>query len=489
MPPQAANQPGNSSEARRTDKAANAHVIVASNRRPSSFTPRDGGQEITWISVATTPADRAAAENSVDGLITQGMPKGMVARLVTPSRRAFHRYYNIICNPLLWFLHHRSWGFTHTPNIDREAHTAWREGFVNVSQMFADEVVAEAERADGQVAVLLRDYHMHLVGGMVREKIPDAAIHYAPDVPWPNPADWMLLPSDWREATFASLLQCDAIELTSDRDVRSLMSCFEEFVPGPGIKNIDRDRREITLPGGRVARIKFRLPTVDADSLYAVSESGRCSTYVDRFTADDRHTFVTAERTEPHKNIVRCIRAFGTMLDQDRSLAEDARYLIVLAPPPPHLSQYRRYLSEIEAAARDVNKKHQAKAGKPVQLIVENNFPMALAAMTIADTLVAAPIAEAGCATQLSTPLINMNDCNLVLSETSSAAEVFGDTATLVTASDVEAIRREMLRSVEMSDEEREERFAKTEAIAQEQVLGSALTMQVDELVTAAEHR
>lgn len=485
MPPQAANQRGDSPESPRTDNAAPTHLIVASNRRSTSpafdssekrsdekdsvssadLSGQHGPKTVTEISIASTPEERAAAGQAESGLITDGLPDGSAFRLISPSRRAFHRYYNIICNPLLWFVHHRSWGFTHTPNIDREAHTAWEQGFVSVSRMFAEEIATEANRVKRPATVLLRDYHMHLVCGMVRELLPETEIRYVPDVPWPDPADWTMLPAQWREDIFRSLLACDIVELPSKRDVRSLLRCFEEFLPNTVI---DPDLKQVSTPGGRKLQVKFRHPEIDQNATLAVAESNRCETYIERFSRDERYTIVTTERTEPHKNIVRCIRAFGSLLNEDRELAEETRYLIVLAPPPPHLSQYRRYLSEIEKAAGDVNSRHRAQAGKPVELIVENNYPMALAAMSIADTLIAVPIADASGATQLSTPLVNRNNCTLILSETSTAAEIFGDTAALVAPSDVEAIKQEMLHAFEMPDDEREERFSKVEAKARE---------------------
>lgn len=471
MPPQAANQHQDSPDSRRTDKAATTHLIVASNRASISFgtgESRNGdhplvssNQTITRISIATTSDERAAAKQANGGLITRGMPEGSAARLITPSRRALHRYYNIICNPLLWFLHHRSWGFTHTPNIDREAHTAWEQGFGTVSRMFAEEIATDAELHGNDVTIELDEYHMHLVGGMVREKLPDVRVSYSPQVPWPGPSDWLMLPSSWRSAIFASVLACDIVELPSRRDIRSLLSCIEEFVPGV---EIDRSSCVASDSKGHMLQVRVRQPVIDLETLRTVAGSDRSQVYVTRFDSDGRYTFVTTERTEPHKNIVRCIRAYGNLLNQEKGLAEETRYLVVLAPPPPHLSQYRRYLSEIEKAAKEVNGRHRTQAGKAVELIIENNYPMALAAMTIADTLVSVPIADASSSTQFSTPLINQRDCTLVLSETTGAAEMYGDAATLVSPSDIEAIKNAMFEAVELTDVEREERFARAES-------------------------
>ena len=443
MPPQATDQHSTSLTDLCADLAENSHVIVASNRGPighadqsddsnaartdnglaaGSLAPLRDLLPLTWISAAASSASRAAVSGADNGLITGGLPAGWAARLVSPSRRSYHRFYNTICNPLLWFLHHRSWGFTHTPNIDHEAHVAWEQGFVAVSRLFAEEIAAEAKRvvATGNrpVAVLLRDYHMHLVGGMARELMPDVAIHYWVDVPWPGPADWMMLPERWRSSIFRSLLACDVVGFASPGDVRSFLAGVEEFV---GVASVDHSSDRVTAEDGHEMHAYSYPPAVDHATLLAAAGSRRTGAQEQRLNDPDRHTFVTADRAEPHKNIVRSVRAFGAMMDRDRSLASTTRYLLTLAPPPPHLNQYRRYMSEIEQAVAEVNRKHRDKGEGPIMLTVENNYPLALAAMRVANTLVAVPIADASCSTALATSLINRNGCSLILSETSSA--------------------------------------------------------------------
>ena len=512
MPP-AADQHGASLEALCADLAANSHVIVASNRGPVGFSDRgdgttavkaDGGQvsgglaplrnllPLTWISAAATGGDRAAAAGAEDGLFTRGLPPDWAARLITPSRRAYHRFYNTVCNPLLWFLHHRSWGFTHTPNIDHEAHAAWEQGFVAVSGAFAAEIAAEAARAGRPVAVLLRDYHMHLAGGMVRELLPDAAVHYAVDVPWPGPADWLMLPERWRTVIFKSLLSCDVVGFTSAVDVRSFLAGVEEFVPGVVV---DREAGSVASENGHELQVRSYPPPVDHASLLAAAGSHRTGTLERRLEMPGLHTFVTAERAEPHKNIVRCVRAYGALLDRDPSLADRTRYLLVLAPPPPHLSQYRRHVREIEQAVGEVNsrRRRQTERGDgpvgPVELHIENNYPLALASMLVADTLVAAPIADAMCSTALATPLVNRRDSSLIVSETSSAAEVFRGAAAIVSPADVEALGAEMARAVERSGRERRELFARAEAAVLGLADGLSITRQVSDLLSAAARR
>jgi trehalose 6-phosphate synthase len=331
-------------------------------------------------------------------------------------------------------------------------------------------------------AVMLRDYHMHLVAGMTRELLPDALIQYVIDVPWPEPGDWMFLPRQWRDDIFRSLLRCDVLGFGTDADARSFLRCVSEFVPGAAV-----DGRSVVYER-HTLQVRTYRPGVNEEALAATVRSPRAETAASELAAPRGvHTFLTAERAEPHKNIVRCIRAYGTLLSKQPALAASTRYLLVLAPPPPHLSLYRRYVSEVEQAAQEVNRAHGKGGWQPVQLCIENNYPKALAAMRDCDTLVAAPLADALCTTALGTPLLSRGDCSLIISETSGAAEVFGNAAHVVSPSDVEGIAQEMGRAVSLSLEERRACFAAMEAASLAVSPESWLEQQATDLLALAE--
>lgn len=95
-------------------------LIVASNRGPFYFTEDDAGElvarhvvesfegnsgsSITWIYGAISTADRKAAQlmaSSDNNFLTAVKPDHWDIRLVSPPRRVHHKFYNVICNPLL----------------------------------------------------------------------------------------------------------------------------------------------------------------------------------------------------------------------------------------------------------------------------------------------------------------------------------------------------------------------------------------------------
>ena len=59
----------------------------------------------------------------------------------------YHAYYNVIANPMLWFIQHYLWDLSNAPDVRREELDAWEYGYVAANHAFADAVLAELRDA------------------------------------------------------------------------------------------------------------------------------------------------------------------------------------------------------------------------------------------------------------------------------------------------------------------------------------------------------
>ena len=162
-------------------------LILASNRGPvehhtadgrteprrgsgsvvTSFNPLSHSCDFTWVSSAMSEGDRSIAAGGA--AVASPLPGHQVSlRYVTTPRRAYHKYYNVICNPLLWFLQHYMWNPPHNPTVDASVHDAWETGYAAVNEAFAKAVVAEARTHELPPVVLGHDYHLYLLPELVR---------------------------------------------------------------------------------------------------------------------------------------------------------------------------------------------------------------------------------------------------------------------------------------------------------------------------------
>ena len=176
--------------------AGRRKLIVVSNRGPVTFgrgpdgervARRGGGglvtalrslvshHDVTWIASAMTDEDRAVVEESggaaVEETARDGSPFRL--RLVAHDQAAYDWFYNVVSNPMLWFLQHYLWELAYTPSLDAAFQNAWEEGYARVNEGFADAVLEELE-LEPNAAVFFHDYQLYLAPRLVRERAPQA---------------------------------------------------------------------------------------------------------------------------------------------------------------------------------------------------------------------------------------------------------------------------------------------------------------------------
>src|SRR5947199_1717818 len=119
-------------------------LIVVSNRGPVSFARDENGErvarrgggglvtalrgllahhDVTWVASAASDEDRAVAAES-GGIVEEDAYR---LRLVAHDANAYHRFYNVVANPLLWFIHHYLWGLGDRPEFDAVAWSGYEE--------------------------------------------------------------------------------------------------------------------------------------------------------------------------------------------------------------------------------------------------------------------------------------------------------------------------------------------------------------------------
>ena len=151
-----------------------APLIIVSNRGPLQFerdeagerTLRRGGgglvtalsglvshRDALWIASAMTDEDVAVSEEkggevelSIDGIDYRVL-------LVGSEAEAYDRFYNVIANPILWFIQHYLWDLSNAPDIRQEELDAWDLGYQAVNRDIANAVLGQIE---GRERVLVR---------------------------------------------------------------------------------------------------------------------------------------------------------------------------------------------------------------------------------------------------------------------------------------------------------------------------------------------
>ncbi len=488
---------------------ADRQLIVASNRGPvtfaqqpdGSFSARQGsgglvtavsavlqGHQATWIAAVMTDGDRArahAANDQGEALIADhGATSRFKLRFVVPSPDAYHKYYNVISNPLLWFLQHYLWDTPRSPDITHETWDAWREGYVAVNQMFADEILVACAQFDREPVIMLQDYQLYLAGGMIRRKRPNAIIQHFVHIPWPDPDYWRLLPREMRLVICEGLLGCDIVGFQIPDHARSFMNTCEAYVPGCVI---DYTNSTVSL-NGRTTEVRHYPISIDAEAVRKTAYSQEARAY-ERYlpTHWNEFTILRVDRAEPSKNIIRGFHAFDRFLEAHPEYQNRVNFIAVTQPSRMDVAEYRDYLDDMSATIGRINAKYaNVETGwQPIQIIMGESYPRVLAAMKWYDVLMVNSIIDGMNLVAKEGALINERSGVIVLSEGAGAALQLGDACLMVSPADVEGTADAIYQALTMPIQERQQRAQRLRRLVEKD---DVTVWFRDQLADIAEH-
>ncbi len=441
-----------SGDGRPEARRGSGSVVTAFNSLVQKF-------EFTWVASAMSEGDRVVSENGQGLHIKSPLPGHQInLRYVVTPRRVYHKYYNILCNPLLWFLQHYMWNPPYNPNVDAAVHDAWESGYIPVNQAFANAVIAEAQALEQAPIVIGHDYHLYLMPEFVRQGVPDAVIQHFVHIPWPTPQYWHMIPDYIIRRICESLCATDLLGFQTIGDVRCFLDTVEEFVP-----DVTVDRTSHTVArNGRTTSVKVYPISINVEEVQRIANTPRALDYENRLSADTGDvTIVRIDRAEPNKNIVRGFRAYELMLTRYPELKGRVKFLAFLVPSRTHIRQYQRYMDEIQQVIQQINNNHGTDDWQPIVPFIENNYTQAIAGMKLYDVLLVNTIIEGMNLVAKEGPVVNNRYGVLVLSHSSGVYHQLADGAISVSPTDIEGTMEALHQAITMSAKDRKDRAAR----------------------------
>lgn len=448
-------------------------LIIAANRGPVTFqTNADGSRtfdrgsgglvtallgvarhvESTWIACARTDADVEWAQGKIP---MRGKSSPMQIFFLAPPEETYEQYYNVIANPLLWFLQHGMWDISREPIINRTTWAAWREGYVAINQLFADKIAAQCRDSKRKPLVMLQDYHLYLAPRMLREQLPPSEcpsmMHFV-HIPWPGPDYWSILPDRMRRAILEGMLSSDLIGFQTQQDASNFARTCRRYLQEV---RIDLHNGQI-CSGNHVTYVRAFPIAIDVDSLRRVATSAetRLARQQIEEIVGDRQLILRVERIEPSKNILRGFEAYSELLELHPELREKVVFIAILVPSRLGLDQYQGYLDEVMAAIGRVNATFGTGAWEPIRAIIGENYERAVAAMQCYDVLLVNSIADGMNLVAKEGPVINEFNGRLVLSERTGAREQLEEAALVIPPCDVSATAAAIYEALTMPEDE-----------------------------------
>jgi trehalose 6-phosphate synthase len=470
--------------------------VVAANRGPVSFLDDPSGEPVvtrgpgglvtvltevlrhhpgTWVAAALGDEERrlAAEKHAVDVALDGDTYR---LRYVAVSPDAYHKYYNIVANPMLWFIQHYLWDLGRHPDIGAHEMDAWHNGYLVVNAKFAKAIVDEVRRgldgrrrrgaagAGGDALVLLHDYQLYCVAPDVRAACPGAFLHQFIHIPWPQSDYWRVLPSHIREAVFRGLLGNDIVAFHTRHYARNFLRCCEDLL------DLDVDaEKSLVRYDGREVWVRAYPVSIDPTALRAAAGSRRARS-AERKLRGRRREFLLlrVDRLDLSKNIIRGFVALDRFLELHPEFKERFTFLALLQPSREDVEEYVTYRERVERVVADVNTRHGTTDWMPIDLRIQDDFPVTLAAYAQYDVLLVNAISDGMNLVAKEGPILNRRDGVLVLSEYAGAFEELGAFALGVNPFNIEGQAEALFRALVMPAHERKSRAGMLRRVVEE---------------------
>lgn len=480
-------------------------LIVVSNRGPFSFSTAEDGSiqtqrgtgglvtallglaknvDITWIASALNDLEKQMGRGKYE-LDEQGRVIDLA--LVPLEEEVYEGYYNVISNPLLWFLQHSMWDAVSSPTITQDTWRAWDEGYVVANRKFAEAIAERVTQTPEKDIVMLQDYHLYLVPRMLRNilkqprKSDSITITHFIHIPWPGPEQLRILTPGMRKSILDGLTAGDMLGFQTREDGLDFLRSVESHLPGASI-NYKHGR---IWYRGHATHVRDFPISIDVTALKTLSQSGEVQQHRLQFEESllpDEKLILRVDRTEPSKNIVRGFQAFGEMLENHPEHIGKVKFIALLVPSRLEVDEYRNYHDNLMAAAGWINSRYGSGEWEPIRIILGENYARAVAAMQIYDVLLVNSIADGMNLVAKEGPIVNEKNGVLVLSERTGARQQLAPGAFVIPPCDIYATSEALHQALTLSDTDRQVRAHRLRWLIEENDINAWFYNQIEEI-------
>ncbi len=447
-------------------------LVLVSNRGPVTFDD-DGGvkrgtgglvtaltglashRDAVWVCSTMTDGDAQRAREAGGRPFAVRSPAGgeYQVKFVESDPEAYDRFYNVVANPMLWFIQHYLWDLSNAPDIRRHEVEAFEFGYNVVNEDLARAVVEEIEGLDDPV-VMVHDYHLYTLPALVRRARPDVVLHHFVHIPWTQPDAWRVLPNRIRDELYEGLLANDIIGFHTRSYRWNFLQCCRDLL---GL-DVDFERGVVRWQDREVWVRAYPLP-IDASAIRGVAATDGVAQFEQELRRRRReHLILRVDRADLSKNVLRGFTAFDLFLEQHPEFAEKVTFVAQLMPSRTDVPEYAEYLERIEAIVAVVNHRHGTPDWMPIQLKLRDDLDEAVAAYKNYDVLLVNAMFDGMNLVAKEGPIVNERDGVSILSENTGAHEELGEFALSVNPFDIQELADSIHAALTMSPQERRRR-------------------------------
>lgn len=357
-------------------------LVVVSNREPYMHQLKDGKPHLVqpasglvtgldpvlqacsglWVAHGAGDADRMTVDANDCIPVPPGDPRYTLRRVWITNEEEEGYYYGF-SNEGLWPLCH----LTHERPTFRASD--W-EQYVRANQRFANAVLEEV--GEESAVVLVQDYQLALVPGMIKQQRPDLKVGLFWHIPWPNSEAFRICP--YRAELLQGMLGADLVGFHLQQHCNNFLDSVDRMVEA----KLDWDRFSAELRGHTSLVRPFPISVqpwsekhvAQGDALDAEARALRA-----KFAIGDIPIGVGVDRIDYTKGLAERFRALGRFFERYPQHRGKFSFVQLGAPSRTHIPRYRDLVSDLEALADSINWRFRGEypGWKPIHFLVAHH--------------------------------------------------------------------------------------------------------------------
>ncbi len=353
------------------------------------------------------------------------------------ERREFDLFYRGFCNNTIWPLFHYFLLYT---NYREDYWKAYRR----VNEAFAEAVL---EIADPEDTIWIQDYHLLLLPGLIRQRMPEATIGFFLHIPFPSSEVFRLLP--WREELLENLLGADLIGFHTYDYLRHFLATVRRLL---GHDQMFPGKLALQV-GDHVVRADAFPMGIDVQHYTSLSRTPEVEEEMRRMRdlIGPRRVILSLDRLDYSKGLIERLEAYDLFLDRYPEYKEHVTLVLKAIASRTGVRQYAALKRRLDELVGRINGKHGSISWMPIwylyQFLPE---PSLVALYRLADVALLTPLRD-GMNLIAKEFLASRTDESgvLILSEMAGAAKELPE-ALLVNPNNVSAIAETIKRGLDM---------------------------------------
>jgi trehalose 6-phosphate synthase/phosphatase len=356
------------------------------------------------------------------------------------SERAMDKFYQGFCNKTIWPLFH------YFPSYTVYDQDYWIQ-YQRVNEIFCDAVMQIVKPDD---IVWIHDYHLMLLPGLIRERMPHIPIGFFLHIPFPSFEIFRLLPGKWRREILEGLLGADLVGFHTHDYTQYFLRCVLRIL------GYDHSMGQI-LFNNYMVKAETLPMGIDFHRFYNASSSPEVQKekYISKNTLANLKVISSIDRLDYTKGTLNRLRGYEAFLDKNPQWHGRVVLVLVVVPSRIGVEHYQQMKRQIDELVGKINGRFSSINWTPILYQYKFlPFHPLVALYGLSQVALVTPLRD-GMNLIAKEYVATRSDKTgvLILSEMAGASKELGE-AIIINPSNVEEIADALKQALEMPKEE-----------------------------------